>query len=87
MKSLSLILRVDTIRLPTSIWALSPKTIPLGLIRKTCPLARMAPRIVEGSCPITLFRTAEAELGWTKWTSSPTSILKPFQLMIARSLA
>ena len=40
---------------PTAIAPFSPKTIPLGLIRKIWPLADSCPNMEDGSIPSTLF--------------------------------
>ena len=39
--------------------------------------------MVDGSTPVTRFSATAAASGWRNFTSSLTSMLKPFQLMIA----
>ncbi|MNE40684.1 hypothetical protein D3C80_1347180 [compost metagenome] len=60
--------------------------MPLGLTRKTCPLAFIAPAIRDWASPVTrLSRTESAPSCWmSTWPPSP--IEKLFQLMMARSL-
>jgi len=87
MKSSSLIFNVVARRPAVSTIAFEPKRMPLGLIRNTLPFAKSWPNITDGSAPITLFNAIADELGWKNCTSSSIFILKPFQLMIALSVA
>ena len=43
-----------------------PKLMPLGLTKKTVPLADTWPKISVATLPITLFSTAESVAGWIK---------------------
>ena len=59
---------------------------PLGLTRKTLPLAVRLPRIADGSWPITRLRATDVLLGWTKATDSPAPIPKDCQLIATLAL-
>ena len=83
MKSASLILRVEATRPAVSTRAPAPKAMPLGLIRKTLPFETRRPRMADGSPPVTRFKTALFVDCWTKRVSSPRSMEKPCQLMMA----
>ena len=53
--------------------------IPLGLTKKTCPLAWMEPRMTEGSAPTTRFSTTDDAEGWRNCTFAPSAIENEFQ--------
>ena len=53
MKSLLLRSRVEATKPPTFTCAPRPNRMPLGLIRYTCPLAVMRPKMADGSLPTT----------------------------------
>ena len=57
--------RVEATRPPTFTCAPGANITPLGLIRKTWPLALRLPKMAEGSLPRTRFRVTELALGWT----------------------
>ena len=82
-KSPSSRLKVVAMRLPTSTFECGPNKMPLGLTKNTRPLAISSPRIDEGSTPVTRFSATASALGWRNFTSSLTSMLKSFQLMMA----
>ena len=60
-----------------------PNTMPLGLIRNTRPLDCSAPRMLDGSAPVTRLSTALAAFCCTKRVNSPRLIPKLCQLMMA----
>ena len=82
-KSWSLSLSDDTTRPATSTCEPLPNTMPLGLIRNTRPLDCKAPRMREGSLPVTRLSTALAAFCCTKRVSSPRLMPKLCQLMMA----
>ena len=59
----SIISSVDAISPPTLTCAVGENKIPLGLTKKTCPLAFNVPKIFEGLEPRTLFRATELDDG------------------------
>ncbi len=71
----------------TSTLAVEPKTMPWGLTRKIRPFAERAPRIVEGSIPVTRLSATEDAPGWMNLTSSLALMLNWFQLMMALPVA
>ena len=80
-------LSVDATSPAVSTRAPAPNSTPLGLMRKTRPLATRLPRICDGSWPTTRFSTVAVEPGWMKRVVSPGWMENCFQLMMARSLA
>ena len=86
MKSASVIERVDATRPPTSTCAVGANRIPLGLSRKTRPLAVSAPRMTEGSAPTTRLRRMAWADGCTMLTAWPAPTEKPSQLIAALSV-
>ena len=82
-KSASLMFRVDATKLLVSMRAALPMMMPLGLIRKTWPLAFSWPNSCEMSGPTTRFRTALAADGCTNCVVWPTPIENFCQLMMA----
>ena len=62
---------------PEVIW------MPLGLMRKTLPLARISPAIVEVVPPVTRFSVALLASGWAKTTVLPAPTSKLCQLITA----
>ena len=86
MKSASPMLMVVASRPPTSTRASRPKYTPCGLLRTTCPLALMRPKIWLGLAPITRLSITLCALGWMNctWASLPT--LKLCQFKTARWL-
>ena len=67
-----------TLTVPVPVMAM-----PLGLIRKTTPVALSWPAMVEGVLPVTRFRIAELTFGWLMLTVLGWPIEKEFQLTIA----
>ena len=86
MKSASVIASVEATNPPTFTCEVGEKRTPLGLRRKTRPLAVREPWMTEGSAPTTrLSRTERAE-GCSKWTVWPAPTEKLSQLIAARSV-
>ena len=69
---------------PTLTVPLLVMAMPLGLTRKTCPLALIWPAMLEGVEPVTRFSVAEEALGCWKVTLPPCPTEKLFQSIIAR---
>lgn len=85
LNSASVMSSVEATRPPTLTWAPRPKSTPLGLTRKTWPLASIRPWISLALVPITRFRAIELLLGWLKITRSPAATLKESQLAMSLS--
>jgi hypothetical protein len=83
MKLASVIPSVDATSPPTFIWAPGANNIPLGLTRKTLPLADKVPKMADGSAPRTRFSATELLLGCWKVTASAGPIPKLCQLITA----
>ena len=56
--------------------------MPLLLIRKTCPLALIWPKMALGSLPTTRLRVLDVAPGCWELTFSPLATLKDCQLMM-----
>lgn len=70
---------------PTLTCAPGANSTPLGLTKKTWPLALSAPCIREGSLPTTRLSATELADGWTKLTVFPWPILNDCQLVMSLS--
>ena len=72
---------------PTSTVAVGEKYTPLGLLKITCPLALMRPKIWLGELPVMRLSSTLLDDGWAMltWACEPTS--KLFQLITARALS
>ena len=66
--------------------AVGEKYTPLGLLKITCPLALMRPKIWLGELPVMRLSSTLLDDGWAMltWACEPTS--KRFQLITARWL-
>ena len=82
-KLASEMLSVEAMKPAVSMRAPCPKTIPLGLIRKTRPFELSCPRILLASPPTTRLRMALAAFCCWMRTLSPAPMLNCCQLMMA----
>ena len=82
-KFASVMFRLEAMKPAVSMRAPCPKTMPLGLMRKTRPLELSCPRILLASPPTTRLRMALAALCCWMRTDSLAPMLNCCQLMIA----
>ena len=82
MKLASEMFSVEATKPPTLTDAPRPNRTPLGLTRKTLPLADRLPKMPEGSGPSTRLSATELLPGWAKRTASFGAIPKLCQLRI-----